>query len=222
MTAWTDIPDSNLEPGKPARSVDALALRDNPVAITERATGAPIVQVPVIEVKTTGTAATWTWPDGVGAATFYIVGGGGGGSSATNNGTDGTDSSITYNSITTTAEGGDGGVYTGSTLNNGGNAGGGDLSIFGETATGLAGGRSHIGHGGGNVAVSGGGGLVPRYGGGGYGIGVQGGCGGEWVRKRVVKVDGLNTVTYTVGGGGAAGAGGGAQAGATGVIIIEY
>jgi hypothetical protein len=222
MASWTTLTNTALGAYKILRAATMQALYDNPQAIAERATNAPVVQVPVIEVKTSGTGATWTWPDGVTAATFYIVGGGGGGSSATNSGTDGADSSITYNSITTTAEGGDGGVYTGSTLNNGGNAGGGDLSIFGETATGLAGGRSHIGHGGGNVAVSGGGGLVPRYGGGGYGIGVQGGCGGEWVRKRVVKVDGLNIVTYTVGGGGAAGAGGGAQAGADGVIIIEY
>ena len=41
MATWTTIPDSSLEPGKPARSVDALALRDNPIAITEGAAGAP-------------------------------------------------------------------------------------------------------------------------------------------------------------------------------------
>src|SRR5690554_6231951 len=29
MATWTDIPDEVLEPGKPIRSVDALALRDN-------------------------------------------------------------------------------------------------------------------------------------------------------------------------------------------------
>lgn len=43
MATWTNIPDSVLEPGKPARSVDALALRDNPVAIAEGAAGAPKV-----------------------------------------------------------------------------------------------------------------------------------------------------------------------------------
>ena len=41
MATWTTIPDTSLEPGKPIRSIDALALRDNPVAISEGASGAP-------------------------------------------------------------------------------------------------------------------------------------------------------------------------------------
>jgi hypothetical protein len=41
MATWTTVPDSSLEPGKPIRSIDALALRDNPVAIAEGASGAP-------------------------------------------------------------------------------------------------------------------------------------------------------------------------------------
>ncbi len=41
MAVWTDIPTGALEPGKPARSVDAIALRDNPVAMAEGAPGAP-------------------------------------------------------------------------------------------------------------------------------------------------------------------------------------
>ena len=45
MATWTDIPNSSLEPNAPARSIDALALRDNPVAITEGASGAPRVQI---------------------------------------------------------------------------------------------------------------------------------------------------------------------------------
>ena len=44
MAEWTTIPDDVLEPGKPIRSVDAIALRDNPVAIAEGAAGAPRVQ----------------------------------------------------------------------------------------------------------------------------------------------------------------------------------
>jgi hypothetical protein len=40
MATWTTIPDSSLEPGKPIRSIDALALRDNPVAIAEGEVGA--------------------------------------------------------------------------------------------------------------------------------------------------------------------------------------
>lgn len=41
MAVYTNIPTSALEPGKPARSVDAIALRDNPIAIAEGAEGAP-------------------------------------------------------------------------------------------------------------------------------------------------------------------------------------
>ena len=48
MATWTTIPDSSLEPGKPIRSIDTLALRDNPVAIAEGAAGAPRVNLPAI------------------------------------------------------------------------------------------------------------------------------------------------------------------------------
>jgi hypothetical protein len=41
MANWTTLPDAALEPGKPIRSIDGLALRDNPVAIAEGAAGAP-------------------------------------------------------------------------------------------------------------------------------------------------------------------------------------
>ena len=41
MANWTNIPDSVLEPGKPIRSVDGLALRDNPIALAEGSPGAP-------------------------------------------------------------------------------------------------------------------------------------------------------------------------------------
>lgn len=41
MATWTPIPNSSLEPGAPARSFDALALRDNPIALAEGASGAP-------------------------------------------------------------------------------------------------------------------------------------------------------------------------------------
>lgn len=44
MATWTNIPDSVLEPGKPVRSVDALALRDNAIAIAQGAAGAPRVR----------------------------------------------------------------------------------------------------------------------------------------------------------------------------------
>ena len=39
--AWTNISDTFLEPGKPVRSADLIALRDNPGAIASGAAGAP-------------------------------------------------------------------------------------------------------------------------------------------------------------------------------------
>lgn len=43
--AWRDIADAALEQDKPVRAIDALALRDNPVAIAEGASGAPRLTV---------------------------------------------------------------------------------------------------------------------------------------------------------------------------------
>jgi hypothetical protein len=41
MADWTNLPDSTFDEGKPIRSVDGLALRDNPAAIARGAPGAP-------------------------------------------------------------------------------------------------------------------------------------------------------------------------------------
>lgn len=48
MATWVNISNSNLQPGAPARSVDAIALRDNPIALAEGATGAPRIQTAAI------------------------------------------------------------------------------------------------------------------------------------------------------------------------------
>ncbi|MFP1646125.1 hypothetical protein [Pontitalea aquivivens] len=42
--AWTTIPDSVFEIDKPGRAVDMRALRDNPIAIAEGASGAPTIK----------------------------------------------------------------------------------------------------------------------------------------------------------------------------------
>ena len=44
MATWTTITDATLEPGKPIRSVDGLALRDNVTAFAEGAAGAPKIK----------------------------------------------------------------------------------------------------------------------------------------------------------------------------------
>lgn len=41
MTVFTTVPDSVLDPGDPIRSVDIIAIKNNPIAIAEGATGAP-------------------------------------------------------------------------------------------------------------------------------------------------------------------------------------
>lgn len=196
------------------------AAYDNPRAMAQREANTPsFAQVPVTVVLTSG--SSWSWPNGVTAAEFCLVGGGGGGGGGTGSeyASDGGDTTITYNSVTTTAEGGDGGKgddFTG----RGGNAGGGDLSIFGGTDFGGHGANSFLGQGGvlGGVA----GNLVPVKGAGGAPEpGGQGGCGGETVFIRVVRVTGQNSVSYAIGAGGAKYNSSG-QDGAAGIIIIKY
>lgn len=53
MATYTVISDSVLEPLKPIRSVDGLALRDNPIAIAEGAAGAPRILL--------GALNDWPW-----------------------------------------------------------------------------------------------------------------------------------------------------------------
>jgi hypothetical protein len=43
MADWTNIPNGNIETGKPIRAIDGRALRDNPIAIAEGAVDAPRV-----------------------------------------------------------------------------------------------------------------------------------------------------------------------------------
>lgn len=49
MTTFTTIPNSSLEPGKPIRSIDGLALRDNPIAMFEGDASAPKLQTAAIQ-----------------------------------------------------------------------------------------------------------------------------------------------------------------------------
>lgn len=56
MTTYSVIPDTNLDPGKPVRSVDGKTLRDNPIAITEGASGAPRIRTAALQAPEAGTA----------------------------------------------------------------------------------------------------------------------------------------------------------------------
>ena len=69
MTAYTAIPDANLDPDSPARSVDALALRDNPIAITEGSAGAPKIENAAFQVvSAANTVICWRDPAAAGAS----------------------------------------------------------------------------------------------------------------------------------------------------------
>jgi hypothetical protein len=69
MATWTTLPDASLEPGKPIRSIDGLALRDNPIAIAQGAAGAPrivglaakrLADYPVLTVSAANTFSALT------------------------------------------------------------------------------------------------------------------------------------------------------------------
>lgn len=51
MANWTNIPTDRIEPGKPIRAIDGLALRDNPIAIAEGASGAPKIREAAIDTN---------------------------------------------------------------------------------------------------------------------------------------------------------------------------
>ena len=118
MATWTNISDTVLEPGKPARSIDALALRDNPIAIAERAAGAPWQNIG--NVTTLTSSGTWTVPAGVYRIIVTCVGGGqGGGIFDESNSRSGANGGNTvFSGIT--ASGGSGNVMTGWVSSNGG------------------------------------------------------------------------------------------------------
>lgn len=59
MTTFTTIPNASLEPGKPIRSIDGLALRDNPVAIAEGASGAPRIADAALGSIVTNAGRDW-------------------------------------------------------------------------------------------------------------------------------------------------------------------
>ena len=70
MAEWTSIADELLEPGRPIRSVDGLALRDNPIAIAEGAAGAPRI---VNNAVTNGTLGAEKFQSGA-TETNWVLG----------------------------------------------------------------------------------------------------------------------------------------------------
>lgn len=174
-----------------ALSPDSFATPADLESLAER-TYTSIVQVPTRERFAAATTSTWTIPAGVTAWNMYIQAAGGGNSG------DGGGSSATYNSVTYTANGGQGASHLG------GRGGNGDISFPGQDGVaGGNGGDSYFGRG--ETAYSAASGP---------GAGDNTCGGGEMILKRLVKVDGQNSVSYTVG---ASNAGG-----VAGCIIFEY
>lgn len=222
MATWTTIADARLEPDKPARSIDALALRDNPIAIAENAANAPKVDQYYLLITT---STTWTVPK-TGQYQIDIVGGGSNGAAG--------------------AAGGAGAYGSGGAGGAGGSAGdsirlelsltqgdtyplvigalGGASSGFGVTMRGNA----RLGElGGGNIGNNGGfggEGAQPTFSATTAVIATTGGDGASVV--GVGGIGGVGGWVYGGGGGGggggaAAGAGGAAGAGAQGAVIIR-
>lgn len=74
MADWTNIDDTFVEPGKPVRSADGLALRDNPVAIAEGASGAPKIELDALSTNVTLQATVRDYAAGaVGTKAFLRV-----------------------------------------------------------------------------------------------------------------------------------------------------
>lgn len=209
------------------------------VGVLLNSSGTHLTNPALIDVKTSGSSAAWSWPVGAVAVKITIVGGGGGGSgggTAANagNGSNATDSSAVYNGITYTGGGGVGGTFTTTTGGSGGSATNGNLNCGGGSAMRSTGGGYEGGTGGSSTLGGAGKGSQAGklYGGGGGGgndtgtsAGAGGGGGGTCI-VRIAKVPGLETITYSVGGGGAGGTAGGSGgvggAGAGGVVIFEY
>ena len=68
MTTWTNISDSVLEPGDPIRSVDIIAIKENPIAIAEGASGAPRIADAALGTTVTSAGTNWVLARTAGAS----------------------------------------------------------------------------------------------------------------------------------------------------------
>lgn len=220
--AWTNIPDSVLQVDKPIRSVDHLALRDNPIAIAHRDPGAPIVQVPVRIYFTVVGGHVWVVPASVSAFRVIAVGGGAG----LDRGTKAEDTIVQYDGIILTAGGGYSNAAASSSTSQGGVAVGGDLNINGQPGCESAGGSNPLGFGAVNGTGTGSGDSKPPsgYGAGGISnVGNPNGGAGAWLEKRFVSVGGSVLITVGAKGpGGVPDGSGNDFHGTDGIVIIEY
>jgi hypothetical protein len=52
MATWTNVPNTVLEPGDPIRSVDIIAIKENVIALSEGASGAPKILATALNTGT--------------------------------------------------------------------------------------------------------------------------------------------------------------------------
>ena len=72
---WVSIPNASLEVGKPARSIDVVALRDNPIAIANGDAGAPGVELAaLIPASNIGLVGSYTIARQVVGTTGIVAG----------------------------------------------------------------------------------------------------------------------------------------------------
>jgi len=128
MATYTPIPPAALQIDKPVTTTTMTALADNPTAIAERATGAPVVQIPRVEYFTAIGAGTWEIPDGVTAIELTVTGAG---ASAVTN-----ETWAEYDGYRVTA-------YSGY-RSYGGSSAGGDISIIGGGGSDIISGGSMV------------------------------------------------------------------------------
>lgn len=214
MTSWTTIADNRLEPGKPARSIDAIALRDNPIAIAENAPNAPKVDQYYALITVSG---NWTVPK-TGRYQIDLIGGGGGGGAgaggAGNVGGGGGGSGFVVSVIANLNQGDVYPLIVGG--GGGGGVGGGASTGFGYTANGGSGGRFNTS-------------LVAAFGGvSGEAASSSSGARGANAPFAVAGVNAApggggvsGGVGYGAGGGGGTGVGVAGGAGAQGCIVIR-
>jgi len=180
---------------------------------------APLSTISGIGGQVFNSSGTFTIPSGVTLLKVTVIGGGGGGQyysgcCSLSGGSGGTSSvSSGSQSISTiSASGGAGGPGSGSTYQPGGIGSGGDINTRG--AQGVNSGS--YGMMGTVLGTVGGNNQVPLYGGGGYGN--NGGSSGGTAIKYLTGLTPGNTLSVTVGGGGASSR----QAGASGVVWFEW
>ena len=200
MTTYTTLSDTTLSQDKPVTQSVMRALRDNPLAISEGASGAPKILRNGMRTTTFTASGTFVVPSDVTQVWVEVAGGGGGGAGQ---GIGGAGGASSFGSVS--ASGGGAGsslnISLGTSVSSGANGAGsgGDHNFSGSGGSRGCGGFSNDGG--------------TQY------IGTSGGDGGR--ATSVLAVTPGASISVTVGAGGSAGSNGG-RAGSAGWVTVIY